>query len=659
MKLKVFQKMPAIFAALALVLAGLAFTSCDGPVGPQGYQGYQGYRGYAGAAGPAGSTGPTGPAGPAGADGADGADGSPGIQGPPGPVIPAGEIAISIYPAAPNLVQTAPGEYTLLLFEGYYIDLIADVYPDNALVQTLIWSASGDGASIARVERPARLIFTGPDTAVRVTASDTAGQTATLIASAIGSGGNEVTATVNVTVAALFTITFDANTGSGAPGAMTGLSPFDAHTLPEGRPTRPHYLFMGWGLTSDATLPAAYQPGGSFSGTYDVTLYAIWARLTTIRFNANNGTGTQEDMTDVGIAGYSSGLLPDQGTMERANYLFMGWDIYSDTVANALIPAARQVGSSFTVTGQDVTLYAIWAPLRNITFSGGNYATGTPPEARQNVGIDGEVVQVTLPASFGDLRRNGHSTFAWSTVAAPASASEVHEKGTTVTITLDGDRTLYVTWVSLVFGPPYETSPENALIGIEQTPGMGEIDLHLVPSSVDHSGNPVTHIRLSGNRDFVSIEIPASVTCIQQAFESGFGLNRVVSRVRTVTFAPGSQLTTIGWNAFRSCEYLENIEIPASVTRIESHAFDFAHRIARLEIPPTVTYVGSDAFAEWGLGRELVGGLPMGDLIPQRIDIHHNTLTPSGWNARWRALPNNAEIWNVAGAVPVQLHPAP
>jgi len=42
----------------------------------------------------------------------------------------------------------------------------------------------------------------------------------------------------------------------------------------------------------------------------------------------------------------------------------------------------------------------------------------------------------------------------------------------------------------------------------------------------------------------------------------------------TVTFAPGSQLTSIGNEAFDSCINLASIEIPASVTSIGSYAFN-------------------------------------------------------------------------------------
>ena len=65
-----------------------------------------------------------------------------------------------------------------------------------------------------------------------------------------------------------------------------------------------------------------------------------------------------------------------------------------------------------------------------------------------------------------------------------------------------------------------------------------------------------------------SITIPASVTTIgERAFE-------YCENLRSVSFADGSQLKTIGKNAFNSCFCLRSIEIPASVTSIGEGAFE-------------------------------------------------------------------------------------
>ena len=62
----------------------------------------------------------------------------------------------------------------------------------------------------------------------------------------------------------------------------------------------------------------------------------------------------------------------------------------------------------------------------------------------------------------------------------------------------------------------------------------------------------------------------------------------------SVTFAPGSQLTTIG--GFGGCTSLESIVIPDSVTSISGQAFQNCTALTSIEIPAGVTSIGSSAF---------------------------------------------------------------
>ena len=72
-----------------------------------------------------------------------------------------------------------------------------------------------------------------------------------------------------------FTVTYNANGGSGAPASQTKIynTPL---TLSGVTPTRDKYSFRGWGTTTTATT-ASYQPGGTYTGNAKITLYAIWS----------------------------------------------------------------------------------------------------------------------------------------------------------------------------------------------------------------------------------------------------------------------------------------------------------------------------------------------------------------------------------------------
>ena len=74
-----------------------------------------------------------------------------------------------------------------------------------------------------------------------------------------------------------YTLTYNANGGSGAPANQTGNGSI---TLSITKPTRSGYTFKGWATSSSATT-AQYQPGASYNLTANVTLYAVWEKIST------------------------------------------------------------------------------------------------------------------------------------------------------------------------------------------------------------------------------------------------------------------------------------------------------------------------------------------------------------------------------------------
>ena len=72
-----------------------------------------------------------------------------------------------------------------------------------------------------------------------------------------------------------YSVTFNANGGSGAPSAQTkthGTTLKLSNTVP----TRSGYTFVGWGTSASASS-ASYQPGGNYTGNAAIVLYAIWS----------------------------------------------------------------------------------------------------------------------------------------------------------------------------------------------------------------------------------------------------------------------------------------------------------------------------------------------------------------------------------------------
>ena len=113
-----------------------------------------------------------------------------------------------------------------------------------------------------------------------------------------------------------YTVSFNANGGTGAPSAQTKTYG-QTLTLSSTRPTKSGYTFKGWG-TSSTTETVSYQPGGSYTANAAITLYAVWVKNSDgkIYFCANGriyakgfNTGTSISFTSIfsNIFSHSSG----------------------------------------------------------------------------------------------------------------------------------------------------------------------------------------------------------------------------------------------------------------------------------------------------------------------------------------------------------------
>ena len=81
-------------------------------------------------------------------------------------------------------------------------------------------------------------------------------------------------ATISIPAKSSYSISYNANNGSGAPSAQTAWHG-ETLTLSTTVPTRNGYNFLGWAESSTATT-AAYQPGNGYTFTAAKTLYAVW-----------------------------------------------------------------------------------------------------------------------------------------------------------------------------------------------------------------------------------------------------------------------------------------------------------------------------------------------------------------------------------------------
>lgn len=160
-----------------------------------------------------------------------------------------------------------------------------------------------------------------------------------------------MTCTTSYTVPALasYTISYNANGGSGAPPSQTKWYGSNI-VISTTKPTRTGYSFQGWG-TSSSDTSVDYAAGATYSNNASITLYAIWkANTYTVSYNANGGSGAPSSQTKT----YGVTLALSSTVPTRTNYNFKGWATSSSATS-----AAYSAGGSYTANAA-VTLYAVW-----------------------------------------------------------------------------------------------------------------------------------------------------------------------------------------------------------------------------------------------------------------------------------------------------------
>lgn len=165
--------------------------------------------------------------------------------------------------------------------------------------------------------------------------------------------GNSATKNVSLSVTVpawpSYKISYNANGGSGAPGAQTKWKD-QTLKLSTTKPTRTGHSFLGWSTSSTATS-ATYAAGSNYTANSAVTLYAVWkANTYTVKYNANGGTGVPANQTKT----YGKTLTLSTVKPTRTNYNFKGWGTSASTAT-----VSYASGASYTANA-GATLYAVW-----------------------------------------------------------------------------------------------------------------------------------------------------------------------------------------------------------------------------------------------------------------------------------------------------------
>lgn len=145
-----------------------------------------------------------------------------------------------------------------------------------------------------------------------------------------------------------YTVSYNANGGSGAPGAQAKTYGVTL-ALSTIKPTKTGYTFQGWSTSSGGGVN--YASGADYTANASVTLYAVWkANTYTVSYNANGGSGAPSAQTKT----YGVTLKLSSTKPTRTNYNFKGWGISSSSTT-----VSYAAGGNYT-SNASITLYAIW-----------------------------------------------------------------------------------------------------------------------------------------------------------------------------------------------------------------------------------------------------------------------------------------------------------
>ena len=274
-----------------------------------------------------------------------------------------------------------------------------------------------------------------------------------------------------------YSITYDANGGTGAPSKQTKTHGTDLK-LSTTKPTRAGYTFLRWVSTRSNGSTVNYQPGDSVTYEGNQTLVAQWSEnYLTVNYYSNYATSFNGTYTALNTVNnnnvkiytvqyyydnsYSNGLLNyDSGSslgMLRTGHTLTGnWG--TSTSGGTLVnhntsfasgqALAAAFGKSISSGSVSINVYAQWkANTYTITYNA-NGGTDAPAEQIKTHGV-----ALTLS---GDVpTRSGYAFLGWST--SSSSTSPTYYAGGS--FTSNSNTTLYAVW---------EASGEKTIISLNK-----------------------------------------------------------------------------------------------------------------------------------------------------------------------------------------------
>jgi len=212
-------------------------------------------------------------------------------------------------------------------------------------------------------------------------------------------GTSTASSTVTIPARASYSVSYNANGGTGAPSAQTKWHD-ETLTLSTTKPTRSGYSFQGWATSSGGSV--AYAAGAAYKSNAAVTLYAVWAASSwTVAYNANGGTSTPASQTK----NYNIALkLANAITRNNSS---VSYTVTYDANGGSSTGAS---GNKQTATTTTTYTFSVWKATDGKTYSGGaNYTANAATTMTAQWSTSNSGGTVTLPTPT----RAGHTFNGW------------------------------------------------------------------------------------------------------------------------------------------------------------------------------------------------------------------------------------------------------
>ena len=249
--------------------------------------------------------------------------------------------------------------------------------------------------------------------------------------------GGTISISANTTLYAVwkaitYTISYNANGGSGAPSSQTKTYGV-ALTLSSTAPTRTGYTFLGWSTSSSATSAtyctgSAHTTNNSYTTNAAATMYAVWQIITyTITYKpGTNGSGSQTTDTKT----YNVSLTLKGAIFTRTGYAQTGWAT-SDGGAQAYALSA-----SYTANAA-ATLYPVWTATKStVSTTNGTLGTAQTITITRNNSSYTHTLTYAYGNTSGTIATGVATSYSWTPPTSLAAQFPSAKSGTcTITCT--------------------------------------------------------------------------------------------------------------------------------------------------------------------------------------------------------------------------------